>query len=54
MQAYADVLIQDGLLILSGFYKTDFDVIHEKAINLGLVFVEMLEKEGWAMLLFKK
>ena len=54
MEAYADVLIEDGLLILSGFYKTDFEVINQKAVDLGLVFVEMLEKEGWAMLLFKK
>ena len=54
MEAYADQLIEDGLLILSGFYKTDFEVINQKAVDLGLVFVEMLEKEGWAMLLFKK
>lgn len=54
MELYVNVLEDGGRLILSGFYKTDFDVLNRHAVDLGLVFDEMKEKEGWAMLVYKK
>ena len=50
MEAYMNVLHPGGRICFSGFYTTDFDVINQRATDLGLVFEEMKEKEGWALL----
>jgi len=54
MDAYVRALKQGGRLYLSGFYTTDIDILSHQAIKLGLVFEEKKEREGWALLSFKK
>ncbi len=54
LKAYNTVLEPGGRVYLSGFYTTDFEDINVCATELGLVFEEMNEKEGWAMLSFRK
>jgi ribosomal protein L11 methyltransferase len=54
MEAYCNVLETNGRICFSGFFTTDIDVLKEHAKNLGLVFEDKQEKEGWAMLSFLK
>jgi len=54
MQAYVAVLEENGRLCLSGFFTTDTEVLIDHATELGLVFEDKQEKEGWAMLSFLK
>ncbi|MFT7613380.1 MAG: ribosomal protein L11 methyltransferase [Parvicellaceae bacterium] len=54
MGAYCNVLETNGRICFSGFFTTDIDVLKEHAKNLGLVFEDKQEKEGWAMLSFLK
>jgi len=54
MNAYGRALKRGGRLYLSGFYTTDIDILNQQAIKLGLVFEEKKEREGWALLSFKK
>jgi len=54
MKAYCNVLETNGRICFSGFFTTDIDILKEHATNLGLVFEDKQEKEGWAMLSFLK
>lgn len=54
MEVYFKALLSDGYLLLSGFFITDVDQLKEHAEQLGLTFVNKLEKNNWAMLEFKK
>lgn len=54
IQAYVNVLEPGGRICLSGFYTTDFEVLDQFATDLGLVFEDKKEKEGWALLSYLK
>lgn len=45
--AYVDSLNESGVLLLSGFYKEDLDVITQKCTNVGLKFEKNLERNNW-------
>ncbi len=44
---YVSCLNSKGVLLLSGFYKTDLDVISKKCVDEGLLFEKNLEKNNW-------
>lgn len=54
IEKYANFLIADGRLILSGFFNSDVDQLVEHASNFGLKMVEVLSKDNWAGIVFRK
>ncbi len=54
MEQYVNVLAQGGEIWFSGFFESDFQVINERATDLGLVFEFKRNKEQWAMLAYSK
>jgi len=54
MQAYVRTLAPKGQLLMSGFYKQDFDIIKQKAKSLGLKQLSYTENNDWAMGCFEK
>ncbi|WP_343485649.1 50S ribosomal protein L11 methyltransferase [Allomuricauda sp. d1] len=44
---YAKILSGDGLLFLSGFYKSDIEAINEKCASVGLNFTKSYEENDW-------
>ncbi|MBC9797059.1 50S ribosomal protein L11 methyltransferase [Sinomicrobium weinanense] len=50
---YAGCLEQDGILLLSGFYRDDISVIDELCVKNSLNFVEKLEENHWVALRYK-
>lgn len=54
MNSYSSLLNTDGVLLLSGFFKSDSDELIQFAALNSLLFIDIKEKEGWAMLKFKK
>lgn len=47
LSLYAATLSQNGMMLLSGFYKSDMPVILEECSKHGLSFVENLERNEW-------
>lgn len=54
MPTYSRSLAAGGLLCLSGFYAADLDIIREKAGQLALRFVKVLERDEWVSARFVK
>lgn len=54
IEAYYQALIDDGLLLLSGFFTTDVSAIQAAAEDLGFKLIDTYEKENWACMLLKK
>ncbi len=50
---YLTRLTKNGLLILSGFFKTDVEVIKEICFQNGMKFVNQSSKNEWAALIFE-
>ena len=50
MDRYAAVLNPGGTLLLSGFYEADEGVLIAKANELGLMFEDKKNRDGWAAL----
>ncbi len=53
MEAYVDCLKEEGQILFSGFYTEDLPIIQEKALSLGLSFVQRKEKNNWVAALFE-
>lgn len=51
---YANTLVQQGLLLMSGIYRTDFDMIRQAAEDNGFTNLSVIEKNNWIAVLFKK
>lgn len=51
---YTNVLADEGILLLSGFYESDMPAIIEKAKECGLSFVENIERNNWVAVKLKK
>jgi ribosomal protein L11 methyltransferase len=51
--AYAAVMKSKAVLMLSGFYDTDLEVISQKAAECGLLYSHHLEKNQWVAAVFK-
>lgn len=54
MDAYIEVLNDNGKLIMSGFYTEDLTLIKDKAKQSGLKQVQFYEKEGWVAAIFNR
>jgi ribosomal protein L11 methyltransferase len=50
MSQYASAMNQGGVLLLSGFYTTDVDILIEKAGKLNFQLVAQLQNMNWAAL----
>ena len=50
MHEYAKRIVDDGLLLLSGFYVEDVPIILKSAIENGLIFKAQTEKNQWTCL----
>ena len=51
---WVQMVAQHGLVVLSGFYQTDVQMLVEAAKTLGLICLIACEDEGWACLTFSK
>lgn len=54
MPAFVSVMEDDSLLILSGFYASDVDLLIEKASSLGLSKIDSKSDSEWTCLVLKK
>ena len=54
MQRYSNLLVENGILIISGFFESDIDELKNNAEEVGLTFDSNYTKETWAALKFKK
>lgn len=54
MPAFVSVMADDSLLILSGFYASDVDLLMEKAASLGLSKIDSKSDSEWTCLVLKK
>jgi ribosomal protein L11 methyltransferase len=55
MEHYAQVMAPNGQLLLSGFYKSDIDLVTDAATKAGLTYVnEQSGFETWTVLHFEK
>lgn len=54
MGAYVKVLANGGLILFSGFFVTDVEIIAAEATKQGLIAVSQQSKNNWAQLTFKK
>lgn len=54
MQEYSKRIVDDGMLLLSGFYAEDVPMIIGSAIENGLIYMNQTEKNRWTCIKFKK
>lgn len=54
MPAFVSVMADESLLILSGFYASDVDLLIEKASSLGLSKTDSKSDSEWTCLVLKK
>lgn len=54
MPAFVSVMADESLLILSGFYASDVDLLTEKASSLGLSKIDSKSDSEWTCLVLKK
>jgi ribosomal protein L11 methyltransferase len=54
MSIYTKALNENGVLLLSGFYKSDIKIINDSVKANELTFVKQLEKNNWVALQYIK
>ncbi len=54
MKSYTDCLSSGGIILFSGFYTEDFDVINASCEENGLKFEKQLERNNWVSLKYNK
>ena len=54
MEAYNNCLEKSGILLLSGFYKEDIEIIDAKASSLGMKLDRTIERNNWVSLKYVK
>jgi ribosomal protein L11 methyltransferase len=54
MQVYVSCLDENGVILLSGFYKEDISVIDEEVSKYGLKFDKQIERNNWVALKYIK
>ncbi len=54
MKHYVSSMKKGGIIYMSGFYTSDVSIIQEEATKQGLTFVNVAEREGWALAQFIK
>jgi ribosomal protein L11 methyltransferase len=51
---YAKMLNKSGVLIISGFYEADFEILNSQAVKNHFLLKYQLAKNSWQMLVFEK
>lgn len=51
--AYAQALLPEGILLVSGFYLEDLPAIQERCREVGLTFVSYIERNNWVSAKFQ-
>ena len=54
IHAYANCLNDEGVLLLSGFYKEDIPIIDKKVSEFGLKLSKTIERNNWVALKYVK
>jgi ribosomal protein L11 methyltransferase len=54
IQTYFNVLNAGGLMVLSGFYISDLDVLNQKISEIGLILHKKMERNKWLSVVYKK
>lgn len=54
ISTYLNRMNEGAYLLLSGFFVSDTDELKLLAADLNLTFIDQHEREGWAVLIFKK
>jgi ribosomal protein L11 methyltransferase len=54
LETYVNRMNRDAKLLLSGFFVSDTEELKKLALSLKLTEVAQFEREGWAVLIFKK
>ena len=54
MKTYTDCLNENGILLLSGFYKEDIVIIEDEVTKYGLTFETMIQRNNWVALKYVK
>lgn len=54
LNTYAKVLKDEGILLLSGFYRRDLPDLHKTALKFGLSYLENRELDDWTAARFLK
>ena len=54
MKIYTDCLHEDGILLLSGFYKEDIPIIDEEVAKHGLALNKTIDRNNWVALKYLK
>ena len=52
--AYTQVLLPQGLLLVSGFYEEDLPAIKEKCQEVGLTYLSHIERNRWVSAKFQR
>jgi ribosomal protein L11 methyltransferase (prmA) len=52
--AYAQALLPEGILLVSGFYLEDLPAIQERCREVGLTFVSYIERNNWVSAKFQR
>lgn len=52
-ETYASVLVNDGTMLISGFFKTDEKDLVQHAAQFGFIFEQIFTKDDWALIQFK-
>ena len=50
IKTYTDCLNENGVLLLSGFYKEDIVIIEDEVTKYGLTFETMIQRNNWVAL----
>ena len=54
IKTYTDCLNENGVLLLSGFYKEDIVIIEDEVTKHGLTFEKMIQRNNWVALKYVK
>ena len=54
MQSYVNCLDSGGLLLMSGFYREDLQLITEKAAALNMLYTDHRVKNNWVVAWYTK
>ena len=54
MKTYTDCLNENGVLLLSGFYKEDIAIIDNEVTKHGVTFETMIQRNNWVALKYVK
>jgi ribosomal protein L11 methyltransferase len=54
IKTYTDCLLENGVLLLSGFYKEDIPTIDAEVSKYGLQMQKTIERNNWVSLKYLK